>query len=121
MSGFLLERRALNSDDPSSPWDELVKLKGYAEGFSYPVILYWLLRTAIGLLCLVLGFTMLINKKFKKHPYRLYALELVFFAGYLLDVSQLLIEINAEPVFNAIVDFFCILVQVDQDNKIVHR
>lgn len=63
---------------------------------------------------------MLINKKFKKHPYRLYALELVFFAGYLLDLSQLLLELNAKPVFISIVNFFCILVNVDQDNEIVH-
>ena len=96
------------NEQPKDEWDDLVNLKGYKQNWGYPLIFYWLARTAIGFLCLVLGFTMLINKKFKKHPYRLYALELVFFAGYLLDITQFLIEIKAKFVFTAIVNFFCI-------------
>lgn len=49
---------------------------------------------------------MLINSKFKKHPYRLYALELLFFAGYLLDIGLLLIEFDAYYIFKGIVNFF---------------
>ena len=74
-------------DNPGCVWDTF---HGYIDGTimsdkKYLQILYWMLRISIGVFCFMLSYTMLTNKKFSIHPYRLYGLELFFFSGWIFD------------------------------------
>lgn len=52
----------------------------------------WTSRVLVGLFCLAIGYTMLTHKKFKQHPYRLYALDLIFLTSYILNIPGLIVD-----------------------------
>ena len=66
------------------------------------VWLSWMLRFILGGVCFFIGMTMLFHKKFKVHPYRLRALEMIFLTAYIIDFYRILLEFNLEGVFNSL-------------------
>lgn len=50
---------------------------------------------------------MLVHKKFKAHPYRLRALEMIFLAAYIVDIYRILLEFNLRDVFDKLLDLQC--------------
>ena len=63
-------------------------------------------QTVAALLSLVIGFTMLLSRRFDRHPYRLYALELLAYSGtcftfraLFLNNPQAFLNIVVRPVF----------------------
>lgn len=78
------------------------------------------MRIAIGIFCFLLAFTMLTNKKFNMHPYQLYALELLFFSGWIFDIRRFLLETNNSQVFLKLIEIFDYMVipTANGDNEV---
>ena len=55
---------------------------------------YWSFRLIIGFLCLVIGSYMLVHKKFERHPYRLYGIDLIFLAAYLINFRRFIVDFD---------------------------
>ena len=84
-------------------WD-IARKYLYPEELSTSLLLItWIIRFTLGAISLVVGFTMLVSKKFRMHPYRLRALEMMFLTAYVLDLYRILLEFNWEQMFNILI------------------
>ena len=79
---------------------------------------FWTFRFLIGTLCMVIGCTMLFHKKFKRHPYRLYAIDLIFLSGRLIDVSEFLYDFDAFGSFLNFMNFLMFLLRIPNVPKL---
>lgn len=60
---------------------------------------YWTARLIIGMQCMTIGCIMLFHRKFKRHPYRLYAIDLIFLSAYFVSFRRLLFDFNVYEPF----------------------
>lgn len=80
-------------------------------------------QNAAAMLSFVIGFTMLINRRFKRHPYRLYAMELLAYSGTCFTLRMLFLE-NPEAFLHLVVRpffYFGTLFSQELDCVMVYR